>query len=176
MYLPQKVLAIIQVTGDFQATYDSGARFIIIKATEGMRTVDAKFVDHTIRAVDVGLYHGAYNFARPAASSGDAQANFFLANGGAWVDCQTLPGMFDLEDSPDGTQCYGLPHVGMRMWITEFWWRACTGNYDGFSTVCPLVLARYAAVPGPNSDHYAFGGDSDIFNGEEIDLKDLVTS
>jgi len=100
-----------------------------------VRTVDAKFVDHTVGAVNAGLYHGAYHFARTAASSGDVQANFFLANGGAWVDDgQTLSGMVDLENNPDGTQCYGLTHAGMRMWITDF-----VDTYLGVTGRFPMI-------------------------------------
>jgi len=79
----------------------------------------------------------------------------------------TLPGMVDLEDNTSGAQCYGLSQSDMVAWIVDFvdtysgttgrfpmiyttnnWWSACTGNYNGFASSCPLVLARYAASPG----------------------------
>ncbi|WKT53674.1 Glycoside hydrolase, family 25 subgroup [Fusarium oxysporum f. sp. vasinfectum] len=92
-----------QTNVDFQAAYNSGARFVIVKATEGGTLVDPKFYDHTSNAINVGFVHGAYHFAHPASSSGSVQADIFLANGGAWIaDGMTLPGMLDLENNPSG--------------------------------------------------------------------------
>jgi GH25 family lysozyme M1 (1,4-beta-N-acetylmuramidase) len=63
------------------------------------------------------------------------------------------------------------------------WWEQCTGDSTVFSKTCPLVLASWASAPGPipggwpyqtiwqNNDHYAFGGDSDLFNGDLTQLK-----
>ncbi|KAJ6103818.1 glycoside hydrolase [Penicillium sp. IBT 16267x] len=195
-----------QTAVDFQAAYTDGARFVIIKATEGITFTDSRYNQHTTGAINVGLIHGAYHFARPAASTGGDQANFFITNGGGWTaDGMTLPGMLDLENNPSGPQCYGHSQSDMIDWITDFvdvysgitgrfpmiyttnnWWRTCTGDYNGFSRHCPLVLARYAASPGTipggwtshtiwqNLDSYPYGGDSDIFNGNEADLLSLA--
>jgi len=105
------------------------------KATEGCTTIDNKLVDHTIGAPNVGLIHGAYHFARPAASNGSVQAEFFLANGGAWVDDgQTLPGMVDLENNPSGAQCYGLTQAAMTQWVVEF-----VDTYSGVTGRYPMI-------------------------------------
>ncbi|OAL51467.1 putative N,O-diacetyl muramidase, partial [Pyrenochaeta sp. DS3sAY3a] len=192
---------------DFQSAYNSGSRFVIIKATEGTATKDSKYYDHVTRAANVGFVHGAYHFARPGSSSGSTQATFFLANGGRWTaDGMTLPGMLDIENNPSNPQCYGLSQADMVSWITDFvdtysgttgrfpmiyttknFWTTCTGNYKGFGHYCPLVLAKYATSPGTipgdwpsytiwqNSQSYLYGGDSDIFQGDEKALLDLAS-
>ncbi|KAJ6126154.1 glycoside hydrolase [Penicillium samsonianum] len=192
---------------DFEAAYTSGARFVVIKATEGNTWVDDKFNEHTSRAADAGFIHGAYHFANPASTNGSSQALFFLAKGGKWkADGMTLPGWLDLEAPRAGEQCYGLSQSDMIAWITGFvdtysgvtgrfpmiyttnnWWTTCTGNYKKFSSYCPLVLARYNTSPGTvpggwtsytiwqNSEHYFYGGDSDIFNGDESALLNLAS-
>jgi GH25 family lysozyme M1 (1,4-beta-N-acetylmuramidase) len=73
------------------------------------------------------------------------------------------------------------------IYSTNDWWSTCTGNSDAFSQNCPLVLARYGdsagTIPGgwpfqtiwQNADSYAYGGDSDIFNGSEDQLKKIAS-
>lgn len=73
------------------------------------------------------------------------------------------------------------------LYTNPSWWSECTGNSDAFVDTNPLVLARYASSPGEipggwpaqtiwqNSDSYSFGGDSDIFNGDEAGLKKLAS-
>lgn len=169
--------------------------------------VDSGFSSHYNGATSAGLIRGAYHFAHPDSSSGTSQANFFLKNGGGWSgDGITLPGMVDLENNPNGAQCYGLSQSSMVQWVSDFsstyhsatgrypliyttnnWWSTCTGNSQSFSQTNPLVLARYASsvgtIPGgwpyqtiwQNSDSYSYGGDSDIFNGNEAGLQKLAT-
>nr|QNJ46248.1 GH25 muramidase [Aspergillus inflatus] len=69
------------------------------------------------------------------------------------------------------------------IYTTANWWKECTGDSKEFSQTNPLVLARYSSsagtVPGgwpaysfwQNADKYKFGGDSDIWNGSEDNLK-----
>ena len=64
---------------------------------------------------------------------------------------------------------------------------SATAVIQAFNTQTPLVLARYGSSPGSipggwpfqtiwqNSDSYAYGGDSDIFNGPLSGLKKLAT-
>lgn len=197
-----------QPTVNFQGAYNSGARFVIIKATEGTTYTSPSFSKHYSGATAASLIRGGYHFARPSSSAGSTQANFFLAHGGGWsADGRTLPGMLDIEYNPSGATCYGLSASAMVSWIRSFvdtyhgatgrwpmiystndWWRTCTGNSAAFSTTCPLVLARYSSsgpgtIPGgwpyqtiwQNSDSYAYGGDSDIFNGGITNLKKLAS-
>lgn len=73
------------------------------------------------------------------------------------------------------------------LYANPSWWTDCTGNSNAFVNDNPLVLARYASSPDPipggwpfatiwqNSDSYAYGGDSDIFSGDESRLNALAT-
>ncbi|KAI4125464.1 MAG: hypothetical protein LQ338_004222 [Usnochroma carphineum] len=160
---------------NFQAAYNSGARFVIIKAlpsqaTEGTSYIDSSFSSHYSGATSAGLIRGGYHFAHPDSSSGATQANYFLAHGGGWsADGITLPGMLDIEYNPSGATCYGLSQSAMVAWIQDFvntyhgktsrypliystndWWTTCTGNTAAFHTTCPLVLARYSSS-GPGT-------------------------
>ncbi|KAL4986700.1 glycoside hydrolase superfamily [Aspergillus falconensis] len=190
-----------QETVDYKGAYDSGARFVMIKATEGTSFIDPKFNTHYVGATSAGLIRGGYHFAHPDSSSGAAQASYFLKHGGGWTgDGQTLPGMLDLEAG-----CYGLSASAMSSWIKDFgetykeatgrypmiytttsWWQECTGNDSSFSEY-PLVVARWASSVGAlpaswdfhsfwqNADSYEFGGDSEVWNGSEESLKTFAS-
>jgi len=59
--------------------------------------------------------------AIPDNSTGAAQADYFVANGGGWTgDGRTLPGMLDIEYNPYGAECYGLTQSQMVSWISSF--------------------------------------------------------
>ncbi|KAF2496588.1 putative N,O-diacetyl muramidase [Lophium mytilinum] len=156
-----------QTNVNFGAAYSSGARFVIIKATEGNTYQDPSFSSHYTAATAAGFIRGGYHFARPDGASGTAQASYFVAHGGGWSgDGETLPGMLDIEYGPTSA-CYGLSTSAMVSWITDFvnqyhsltgrypmiystndWWTTCTGNSKAFSANSPLVLARYGSSPG----------------------------
>jgi len=117
------------------------------------------------------LIRGGYHFAHPGETTGAAQADYFMANGGGWSgDGITLPGMLDLESESDG-ECWGLSTSDMVSWIQDFsntyysstgrypmlytnpsWWETCTGNSNAFVSTNPLVLADYnseiGTIPG----------------------------
>ncbi|BDD55459.1 hypothetical protein MPDQ_003450 [Monascus purpureus] len=153
---------------DFASAYKSGARFVIIKATEGTTYIDTGFSSHWTGATNAGFIRGGYHFAHPDSSSGAEQAKYFIKHGGNWSgDGITLPGMLDIEYNPSGSTCYGLSASAMVNWIQDFvstyhsttgrypmiyttadWWNTCTGNSKAFSANCPLVLARYGSSPG----------------------------
>ncbi|PTU23713.1 hypothetical protein P175DRAFT_0505514 [Aspergillus ochraceoroseus IBT 24754] len=184
-----------QPSVNYAGAYSSGARFVMIKATEGTTYIDPSFSTHYGGATSAGLIRGGYHFATPDTSSGSAQATYFLAHGGGWSgDGITLPGMLDMEYNPYGSTCYGLSASSMVSWVSEFgetykartgrypmiyttddWWNTCTGNSAHFSDY-PLVLARYIPASWEyqsfwqNSDSYSYGGDSDIWNGSEDNL------
>jgi GH25 family lysozyme M1 (1,4-beta-N-acetylmuramidase) len=192
---------------DFKSAYSDGARFVLIKATEGTDYISSAFSAQYDGATSAGFIRGAYHFAEPASSSGADQATYFHEHGGGWSgDGITLPGMLDIEYNPSGSTCYGLSQSDMTAWVKDFvdtyhslttrypiiystadWWSQCTGNAADFSSTCPLDLADYNSSPGTipggwsfqtfwqNSDSYTYGGDSDIFNGSEDDLKKLAT-
>ncbi|RMZ91191.1 hypothetical protein DV736_g1586, partial [Chaetothyriales sp. CBS 134916] len=157
-----------QTSVDFKSAYNSGARFVMIKATEGTTYTDPSFSSHYEGATQAGFIRGGYHFAEPAASSGAAQAKYFIAHGGGWTsDGITLPGMLDLEYNPSGSDCYGLSASAIVSWISDFietynsaegvypliytstsWWTECTGNSAAFGSKSPLVVARYASSVG----------------------------
>ena len=134
---------------DWQATAAKGAAFAYAKATEGVSYTNSYFSQQYNGAAGAGLTRGAYHFARPDASGGRAQADYYLAHGGKWTrDGKTLPGALDLEANAHGATCWGLSHHAMTSWIAEFvheyhartgrhpmiytpagWWATCIGNY-----------------------------------------------
>ncbi|KAI8627551.1 glycoside hydrolase family 25 protein [Xylariaceae sp. FL1651] len=190
-----------QSSVNFASAYSAGARFVIIKATEGTTYKDPSFSSHYTGATNAGFIRGGYHFAHLDTSSGAAQANYFLANGGGWSgDGITLPGMLDLEGS-----CV-LSTSATVAWIKDFsntyhastgrypliytnpsWWSSCTGNSNAFVNTNPLVLARYSSSAGTPpggwpyytiwqfNDAYAYGGDSDQFNGDMAALGRLAS-
>ncbi|KAJ5205143.1 Glycoside hydrolase family 25 [Penicillium cf. griseofulvum] len=157
-----------QPSVDFAGAHAAGARFVMIKATEGTSFISSSFSAQYVGATNAGLIRGGYHFAQPGSSSGAAQAKYFLAHGGGWSDDGlTLPGMLDIEYNPSGATCYGLSQSAMVAWIKDFgetykgtagrypmiytttdWWNTCTGGSTAFGNDYPLVLARYAGSVG----------------------------
>ncbi|OEV02591.1 GH25 family lysozyme [Streptomyces oceani] len=142
---------------------NAGIDFAWMKATEGTGYKDPSFNSNYPNSHKAGLIRGAYHFARPDTSSGAAQANYFVDNGGAWSrDDQTLPGVLDIETNPYGSQCYGKSASQMRSWINDFyttykertgrdmviyttasWWNACTNSWTGMADKSPLWVAHW---------------------------------
>lgn len=137
---------------------NAGIQWAYIKATESTNYKDPRFNTNYPAAYYAGVIRGAYHFARPAASSGAAQANYFATNGGAWSrDNMTLPGALDLEAG-----CHGLSQAAMRNWILDFyntykartgrdmviyttrsWWSSCTGGWTGMASRSPMWVAHW---------------------------------
>ncbi|KAF5390923.1 hypothetical protein D9757_004056 [Collybiopsis confluens] len=178
-----------QGTIDWAAVVANGIKFVFIKATESTDFLDPNFSANYDGATKAGLIRGGYHFAQvfffyvafhllkkkivalsrhPGATTGAAQANYFLAHGGGWsADGITLPGMLDIEYNDDGAECYGLSASAMVSWIKDFsntyhaattrypiiysttdWWTTCTGNSAAFANDNPLFIARYASTIG----------------------------
>jgi len=153
---------------DWSAAAADGARFAYVKATESTTYTNPYFAQQYDGSYDAGIIRGAYHFATPDTSSGAAQADYFVANGGGWsADGMTLPGMLDLEWNPYGADCYGLSASAMVGWILSFsdqyqaltgrwpviytatsWWSECTGDLGDFSSTSPLAIADYNGAPG----------------------------
>ncbi|PNY28903.1 Lysozyme [Tolypocladium capitatum] len=158
-----------QSSVDFNEAYADGARFVMIKATEGTVFEDPNFGKFHAAAAQAGLVRGGYHFGHPGADKGAAEADFFLRHGGGWSnDGVSLPGMLDLESAKGKPECYGLSAEAMVLWISDFvetyreatgrypmiytgpsWWKECTGDSQAFKDKCPLVLARYSSAVGP---------------------------
>ena len=149
--------------------YSAGARFAYVKATEGDSYRNPLFTDQYNGASNAGMFRGAYHFAIPTPnSSGAAQANYFINNGGGWTaDGRTLPPLLDIEYNPYsqyGNTCYNFTPAQMVSWIRDFsntvkartgrvpmiyttadWWNRCTGNSTAFADH-PLHIARYSTA------------------------------
>ncbi|MDX2935134.1 lysozyme [Streptomyces ipomoeae] len=142
-----------------------GARFVYVKATESTTYRNPYFGQQYNGARNAGLIRGAYHFALPHKSPGEAQAAYFVRNGGDWrADGWTLPPALDIEYNPYDRKkkCYGLSDSKMVGWIKSFsdeikrltgrrpviyttthWWKTCTGNSKAFAGDHALWLARY---------------------------------
>ncbi|WP_052865170.1 lysozyme [Streptomyces niger] len=154
---------------NWAAAWRAGARFAIVKATEGTGYHNPKFGQQYGGSYNVGMVRGAYHFAIPSSSSGKAQADYFVDNGGGWkADGRTLPPTLDIEYNPYGSICFGLSQAAMARWIHDFsatvhkrtgrhpmiytatnWWKRCVGGNASFGMNHPLWIARYASAPGP---------------------------
>ncbi|HEX4791989.1 MAG TPA: GH25 family lysozyme [Actinospica sp.] len=151
--------------------------FVYAKATEGTYYRNADFTNQYDGPYDHGVMRGAYHFAVPSNSSGTAQADYFIAHGGAWSgDGLTLPGTLDIEYNPYGkSACYGLTPAQMTGWISNFvteyaarehaypviystanWWRTCTGNAASFAALDPVWIANYGSSTGPLPNGWHF--------------------
>ena len=142
--------------------------FSYTKATEGTYYTNPDFYNQYVGPYDQGLIRGSYHFANPSDSSGAAQADYFVNNGGGWSsDGLTLPGMLDIEYNPYGSECYGLSGSQMSSWIWDFvneyaartgvypviysttdWWNTCTSQDTNFANYDPLFIANYVASGG----------------------------
>ncbi|MFJ9578396.1 lysozyme [Streptomyces sp. NPDC101191] len=152
----------------WQTLWNSGVKWAYVKATEGTYYKNTYFTQQYNGSYNVGMIRGTYHFATPDTTTGAAQADYFVNNGGGWSkDGRTLPGALDIEWNPYGATCYGKTQSGMVAWIRDFvdrykartgrdpviytatsWWTQCTGNYGGFAGANPLWIARYASEVG----------------------------
>lgn len=162
-----------QPSVNWSRAWSQGSRFAYVKATEHTTYKNPLFAGQYNGAGSVGMYRGAYHFAIPTKeSSGAAQANYFVNNGGGWTaDGRTLPPLLDIEYNPYpdlGNTCYNFSPGQMVSWIRDFsntmkartgrlpmiyttadWWNRCTGNSTAFADH-PLHIARYNTA-GPGS-------------------------
>jgi GH25 family lysozyme M1 (1,4-beta-N-acetylmuramidase) len=152
---------------DWTTVAAEGAQFAFIKATEGTGYLSPTFAAQYNGAYAAGLIRGAYHFALPDRSSGAAQADYFVGNGGGWsADGKTLPGALDIEANPYGATCYGLSPAGLISWIQDFaneyhartsrwpvvytgtgFWNQCVQGDAGLGNDSPLWDACYCAGP-----------------------------
>ncbi|MER6094844.1 lysozyme [Streptomyces sp. NPDC001728] len=148
--------------------WNSGVKWAYVKATEGTYYKNTSFDQQYTGSYNVGMIRGTYHFATPDTTTGAAQADYFVNNGGGWSkDGKTLPGVLDIEWNPYGATCYGKTQAGMVSWIRDFvdrykyrtgrdaviytatsWWTQCTGNSAAFATTNPLWIARYSSTVG----------------------------
>ncbi|MBJ2120962.1 VCBS repeat-containing protein [Arthrobacter sp. MSA 4-2] len=150
---------------DWAAAWRQGSRFAYTKATEALVYKNPYFASQYKGAEVSGMDRGAYHFAIPNVSSGAAQADYFIRNGGGWsADGKTLPPLLDVEYNPYpelGNTCYNMSPAQMVNWIRDFsntmlsrtgrlpmiyttadWWNRCTGYSTAFANH-PLHVASY---------------------------------
>lgn len=150
---------------DWRGAWNYGSRWAYVKATEALSYKNPYYSSQYSGSSSQGMLRGAYHFAIPNVSSGAAQANYFVANGGGWsADGKTLPPLLDVEYNPYpslGNTCYDMSPSQMVNWIRDFsnrmvtltgrkpmiytttdWWNICTGNSTAFADH-PLHIASY---------------------------------
>lgn len=190
-----------EATVNFTEAHTMGLQYTFIKATEGTNYIDPKFSAHFTAATQAGYLRGSTHVAQPSSSTGSVQARFFLSNGGGWNnDSVTLPGVLDLggectgmdvKAMVDWIQAFGDEYQATAgRWpvikTDNNWWVQCTGNTDQFVSKAALMLVHWGASPGnlPGGWNYwtfwqyaeggAWGGNSEVFNGDSRALKGLA--
>src|SRR6476660_239633 len=142
---------------------DGGNMFAIAKATEGVTYTDPGFSANYGGAGSAGMIRGAYHFARPDTSSGDAvnEANHFLAVAGSFNTAGKLPPVLDLETS--GGLGVSALVSWTKTWLTTVqnatgrvpiiytgpsFWQTSMGNSTAFASY-PLWIAHYTTASSP---------------------------
>ena len=145
----------------------AGKQFAFMKATEGSSYFDPTYTRNAAAAQSVGIYHGAYHFARPSVGSAPSQASYYVSKAGGRTAFQTagmLPPVLDLEATG------GLSVSQLRTWTASWlstvekltgrtpmvycspaFWESNLGNSTAFHHY-PLWVAHYTTgsprVPG----------------------------
>jgi GH25 family lysozyme M1 (1,4-beta-N-acetylmuramidase) len=142
----------------------AGMQFAFMKATESTTYTDTAFATNWAAASSVGMYRGAYHFARPKVGTAPAQAQYFVSRVGSFQGAGTLPPVLDLEASG------GLSVTALRSWtatwlttveqltgrtpiiyVSPAFWEHYLGDSTAF-TRFPLWIAHYGVssprVPG----------------------------
>jgi GH25 family lysozyme M1 (1,4-beta-N-acetylmuramidase) len=96
---------------DWSQVPSSGVAYAWSKTTEGTWYVDPTWVPNAVGATNAGIPWGGYHYARPDATSGAVQAQYFVSKGGM---SGTLPGMLDLEETG------GLNPDELGQWAQDF--------------------------------------------------------
>ena len=142
----------------------AGMQFAFMKATESTTYTDTQLATNWAGVQAVGMYRGAYHFARPKVGTAPAQAKYFVSKVGSFQGAGTLPPVLDLEASG------GLGVTDLRNWtatwlqtveqltgrtpiiyVSPAFWEHYLGNSTAF-TRYPLWIAHYGVstprVPG----------------------------
>ena len=138
--------------------------FAFIKATEGSSYTNPYFASDRAAAKEVGIYRGAYHFARPSKGTAAKQARYFVSRAGLFKGAGTLPPVLDLEDR--GKLGVTALRTWTRNWLSTveeltgrtpmiytspYFWETYLGNARNF-THYRLWVAHYGVssprVPG----------------------------
>jgi GH25 family lysozyme M1 (1,4-beta-N-acetylmuramidase) len=149
---------------NWQQAKADGVTFAFIKATEGSGYTNDYFAGDWAATRRVGIYRGAYHFARPSAGSARRQARYFVRKAGTFGGHGVLPPVLDLED--DGNLGDAALRRWTRVWLRTtreltgrtpiiytgpYFWRTELGDSTEFRRF-PLWIAHYSTtrpdVPG----------------------------
>jgi GH25 family lysozyme M1 (1,4-beta-N-acetylmuramidase) len=137
-----------QTNVDWTATTNGGVTFAWAKATEGASFTNSLFFSQEAGAHGVGIYIGAYHFARPSintnltgAFSAQTEAAFFWSVAGAYIksaDGYLVP-MLDWEDTGATKGIPGFTTAYMSAWVNE--WCNSVSNFAQLNgvTIRPIV-------------------------------------
>ncbi len=140
-----------QPSVDWTAVKNAGVTFAWTKATEGGSFVSSSFASQEAGAKAVGIYIGAYHFARPSVNtnltgqfSAESEAGFFWSVASNYVKSGGiyLVPMLDWED-PDATNGFngitGFTTAYMSAWVNE--WCNSVSNFAQLNGVIirPIV-------------------------------------
>jgi len=146
---------------NWSAVRASGHAFVFHKATDGRVKVDPTFATDWKDAKRAGLYVGAYHYARPTTTPGDAdaQARHLVAVAGTTRHAGELPLVLDLESSG------GLTPAQLISWAHTFlttvqritgrtpmvysypsFWKTAMAGTRAFRAY-PLWAAQYRSYP-----------------------------
>ncbi|MFM7717921.1 MAG: glycoside hydrolase family 25 protein [Actinomycetota bacterium] len=92
----------------------AGIRFVFAKATDGRDLADPYFTQNRSGAIGAGIRFGAYHYARPDGSAGDAVAEARFFTSVAQISAGNLPPVLDFEE--DG----GLGPEALTNWVLDF--------------------------------------------------------
>ncbi len=162
-----------QNTIDWNQVATSGKRFAYMKASEGTTLVDPTYAGNRAQAKALGLYVGAYHFARPGRNAGDAiaEADYFLAM--SQLVAGDLFPVLDLEVTG------GLAPVELQEWVKAYlgriyertgargviytspsFWRNNMADTDWFAAngYRTLWVAHWTSGPAPSVPGGNWGG------------------
>ena len=127
-----------QNTIDWNSVAAAGKKFAFIKASESTDFVDVMYATNRAAANAVGIRIGAYHFARPNATPGDAvaEADHFLDT--AQIASGDLLPVLDIEDAG------GLGQADLQAWVAGYLGeiKAKTG-VSGVIYVSPAFWVKY---------------------------------
>ncbi len=149
---------------NWERVEEDGVTFAFIKATEGSYYTNDYFAGDWAATRRVGIYRGAYHFARPSVGSARRQARYFVRKAGTFAGRGVLPPVLDLED--DGNLGDAALRRWTRVWLRTtqeltgrtpiiytgpYFWRSELGDSTDFRRF-PLWIAHYGTtrpdVPG----------------------------
>jgi GH25 family lysozyme M1 (1,4-beta-N-acetylmuramidase) len=142
----------------------AGVDFAFIKATEGSTYTNPYFAGDWKSTTQLGIYRGAYHFARPSVGSAGKQARYFVNVAGQRSVKGDLPAVLDLEATGGlsvsklqtwtGTWLRTVESLTGRapiIYVSPSFWESHLGNSSAFHHY-PLWVANYSVssprVPG----------------------------